>query len=74
VQPDLARANLHRAKLSLANLSESNLFGANFSEADLNLADLDGAQDLTQSQLNETIGDKNTKLPRGFTRPDSWSH
>ena len=77
VWADLSGANLVWADLSGANLFQADLRGADLLEADLigaNLraADLRGARFLTQGQINNTTGDKDTKLPEGLTMPQRW--
>ena len=69
---DLSGAHLHGADLSTvdlsgANLSEVKLFGSNLSEADLSTA-----EGLTQEQINDAWGDKDTKLPKGLNKPAQW--
>ncbi len=59
---NLGVANLQGAKLLGANLSGANLYGANLSGAKLT-----EAEHLTQQQLDEACGDKETKLPEGLT-------
>jgi hypothetical protein len=59
----LNRANLGRAKLQTADLSGAYLDGA----------DLSTAVGLSQEQLDSAIGDENTKIPEGLTRPARWS-
>jgi Pentapeptide repeats (8 copies) len=49
------------------DLRETNLTGANLSGADLS-----GAQHLTQKQLEQAEGDKNTKLPSDLNPPSTW--
>jgi hypothetical protein len=76
---DLRYARLERAYLPWADLTGSQLRGAHLmvaelSGADLSRADLSGADGVIQSQLDDTLGDKNTKLPEGYglTRPAWW--
>ena len=69
---DLGRAglggvDLRGANLSGANLHEANLFGANFGGADLS-----GAIGLTQAQINQARGDRNTRLPSEIKAPVHW--
>ena len=79
---NLGSANLGSAKLGFAKLGDANLWCANLRGADLTRADLGGAnlkgadlggadlrmtKNLTPSQLDQTCGDKNTKLPKGLT-------
>jgi hypothetical protein len=76
---DLSSANLGNADLFGARLTKANLSGADLtsarltkvylSGADLSGANLLGATGLTQTQLDEACGDRNTKLPEGFTPP-----
>lgn len=76
-QTDLRCLSLHGAQLRGAHLSWSDFGGADLSDADLRDADLrssdlSGALGLTQGQLKSAIGDGNTKLPSGLSRPNSW--
>lgn len=74
---DLRHADLRDADLGLANLGRADLRDADLGEVDLGRADLGGAnlkranlrrtKNLTQSQLDKTCGDKNTKLPKDLT-------
>lgn len=61
---DLAGAKLSRAKLAGADLSGAILMGA-----DLTQADLSKVENLSQSQVEKTLCDLETKLPPGLTRP-----
>lgn len=61
---DLAGAKLSRAKLAGADLGGAILMGA-----DLTQADLSKVENLTQSQVEKTLCDLETKLPPGLTRP-----
>jgi hypothetical protein len=74
---NLSRADLSGANLSEAGLSEAGLNFANLSRADLSGANLSGARlnlakEITQEQLEYTIGDETTKLPESLTMPASW--
>jgi uncharacterized protein YjbI with pentapeptide repeats len=74
---NLVMANLNGADLSGANLSRANLVGARMIGVDLERTDLRGAdlrtaEDLTQEQLAESLGDEKTQLPDGLKRPASW--
>jgi hypothetical protein len=77
------RLELYEADLRGANLKGANLKGANLFEADLQGADLQGAnlqgailleaRELTQEQIEWTVGSNETKLPKGLNRPQLWS-
>ncbi len=77
---NLREARMEGADLSLARMERANLSGANFRSAKwagasnraspAHFADLRGAQDLTQAQLDELIGNGQTLLPEGDA-PDS---
>ena len=79
----LVKANLFKASLLKADLRGADLRGADLTEADLTEADLAGTNlrgaNLRESyglalyQLRSSMGDANTKLPRGLVRPGSWS-
>jgi hypothetical protein len=69
---DLTRAILRAASLFGADLSGANLSGADLDYAhlgyaDLSHADLSGAKNLTQAQLGDACGDKETKLDPPLT-------
>ena len=68
-------ANLQRAYLGEAKIVGIVFRGfmADFRDADLSAADLSSAYGLTQKQLDQAIGDENTKIPKGLTRPKHWS-
>jgi uncharacterized protein YjbI with pentapeptide repeats len=67
VSADLSGANLGGANLGRANLGGANLRGADLSGANLRGgAFLDGAENLTQAQLDRACGN-DTKLPEGLT-------
>jgi Pentapeptide repeats (8 copies) len=72
---DLWEANLTRAYLDEANLDEADLTGADLWEANLSYAKLDrmSVGNLTQKQLEETIGDENTVLPSHLKPPEHWN-
>jgi|SRR5215210_1907859 len=74
---DLSGANLSDADLSGdtlngANLSGATLRGADLRGADLRGADLSGAKGLDHKQIEEALGDGNTKLPKGLEQPTAW--
>jgi uncharacterized protein YjbI with pentapeptide repeats len=74
---NLVMSNLNGADLSGANLKRANLVGARLIGVDLERTDLSGAdlrtaEDLTQEQLTESLGDENTQLPEGLKRPAKW--
>ena len=74
VDANLAKANLQEANLVNANLSKANLSGANLKEADLTGAFLQEMteESLTQTQINEAVGNDTTKLPDHLQRPAHW--
>ncbi|MFZ0161318.1 MAG: pentapeptide repeat-containing protein [Kineosporiaceae bacterium] len=65
----LRGARLIGANLRGADLRSADLLGADLRGADLRRADLHGALFLTQVQVNATIGDGGTRLPRELRRP-----
>jgi hypothetical protein len=65
----LRGAHLIGANLRAADLRSADLLGADLRGADLRSADLRGALFLTQVQVNATIGDSGTRLPRELRRP-----
>lgn len=75
---DLSDARLDGANLSGADLREALLDRANFANAKLTGANLSGAslqeaRNLTQSQIEEAVGDSFTLLPPHLTRPEAWT-
>jgi hypothetical protein len=74
---DLVHARLDRANLRDAILKDAILDSANLAEADLRSANLTGAslkdaRNLTQSQIDNTIGDETTVLPDYLEVPNAW--
>jgi hypothetical protein len=74
---DLSDARLDGADLSGADLSEALLERADFSGArlggaNLAAANLRDARNLTQSQIDEALGDALTVLPDHLSRPEGW--
>jgi uncharacterized protein YjbI with pentapeptide repeats len=69
----LREAFLIAADLRRAFLREADLRKANLRKADLREAYLLGANELTQEQIEWTIGSNETALPEGLDRPQSWS-
>jgi len=69
---NLRRAHLQGANLWIARLQGADLFKANLREADLRGADLSGARNVTQAQLQETVGNEGTRLPSDREPPAHW--
>jgi hypothetical protein len=67
----LKGANLHYAHLEGTNLS-THLEGVDLRQAYIEGADLSAAVGLDPTMLASAFGDKETKLPPGIARPDSW--
>lgn len=61
------------ANLSKSDLRRVDFIGADIRDADLSGANLSGAIFLTQSQINSTKGDVQTKIPSYLERPDHWN-
>jgi len=55
-----------------ACLQRAHLKGAKLTRAHLENANLEGAQGITQEQIDAAFGDADTKLPTGLTMPESW--
>jgi Pentapeptide repeats (8 copies) len=74
VGANLAGANLHEVNLERANLGWANLLEANLKEADLSGAFLQEItkERLTQTQIDEALGNDATKLPDHLQRPPHW--
>ena len=75
---DLLHARFDRANLSAANLSNALLDHADFADANLTKVNLSGAslylaKNLTQAQLEESIGSDLTILPPHLQESVSWS-
>lgn len=75
---DLRCAELRGACLIAANLEGADLSGTDFIGADLRDANLGGADlsesiYLTQSQINSSKGNSETKLPACLSRPEHWN-
>ena len=58
MKPDLSESDLRQAYLQKANLSHANL-----NKVKLQFSNLEGTTDLSSSQINLAITDKQTKLP-----------
>ena len=71
---NLAGANLHEVNLERANSGWANLLEANLKEADLSGAFLQEItkERLTQTQIDEAVGNDATKLPDHLQRPPHW--
>ena len=74
---DLVHARLNRANLKNAILKDAVLDHADFADAYLAKAVVTGAslshaRNLTQNQIDETIGDASTTLPTHLARPAAW--
>ncbi len=74
---NLVLANLRGADMRDADLDGANLIGARLLGVDLTGAslcgvDLSTAEDLTEEQIEETLGDENTQLPEEIPRPAHW--
>jgi len=65
-------ANLVNADLSNAALARTDLAGAKLAGARLDGVNLLEARNLTQSQLDDALGDALTELPSHLTRPAFW--
>jgi tetrahydromethanopterin S-methyltransferase subunit F len=80
---DLRRADLYSAKLTRtylrdadlrdAELTDIDLTNANLTNANLTDAALEEVRGLTQRQIERTIGNEETPLPEGLTRPTTWT-
>jgi hypothetical protein len=78
-EADLSDARLEGADLSGADLSEATLdradfTGAKFGGVNLAGASLLGARNLTQTQIDEALGDSLTVLPPHLVRPTGWAN
>jgi uncharacterized protein YjbI with pentapeptide repeats len=74
LQAELRGADLRKAILREADLRRADLQGADLRGADLRGADLRTARNVTQEQIEWTIGDDNrTGLPDSLDPPEGWS-
>ena len=71
-EADLSGAYLREAELSMADLRGATLAEANLNGTLLDRANLTQVTGLTQEQINEAWGDKDTELPEGLQRPAHW--
>jgi hypothetical protein len=69
---NLSETDVRNTDLTRAYLMEANLQDANFEGASLEGADLQAAKELTQDQIEWTVGSNETKLPEGRARPELW--
>jgi hypothetical protein len=69
----LRRTNLNKANLRGANLGGAKLGSADLTKADFSGADLREAEELTQKQLEQAIGNTYTKLPKECNPPAAWT-
>ena len=72
VHARLDRANLSGADLQNARLDHADFFRANLNNAKLAGASLENARNLSQEQLERSIGDETTVLPAHLRPPKSW--
>ena len=68
----LDRANLSGVDLTNAALDHADFAGANLKRANLSGASLLHARNLTQEQVDDTIGSNATVLPPNLARPARW--
>jgi uncharacterized protein YjbI with pentapeptide repeats len=73
VNTDLSNADLSDANLYHSFLSNVDLSGTDLSGADLSDVDLRKDTGLTQEQIDEAVGNENTRLPDDLERPTNWS-
>ena len=71
-EADLSYARLDHADLRGARLAYAALGGARLNGANLCGADLRLSQGLTQSQIDQAVGDSRTALPGHLTTPTAW--
>ena len=72
VECNFEKAEMREVRI-VAPVSKENPFkDANFKGAEIHGADLELACGITQSQIDDALGDADTKLPLGLTRPDHW--
>jgi len=70
---NIAGADLCRANLSGADLRHASMTSTFLKKTDVRGADLSTAVGLTDSQINDAVGDALTILPANLTRPASWA-
>jgi hypothetical protein len=66
-------AKFNRADLSGAILVEATMLGAEINKAIIDGADLTDSSNLDQVDLDQALGNRYTKLPKGRTAPSAWS-
>ena len=64
--------SIRGANMQGGDLRRASLRGADLRGANLHRADLEGAIHLSQEQLEQAVGDGNTTIPEGLTRPAAW--
>jgi hypothetical protein len=75
---DLREAHLEGAHMGGSHLKNANLTACYLERADLWEAHVEGAnltdaKGLTQSQLDQALGDSSTQLPEGLSAPTHWT-
>ena len=69
----ILRADFSNADLSGAVFGEAHVYGAKFTRCRLHSADLSACHGLSQRQVDQAIGNAETKLPSGIIAPVEWS-
>jgi hypothetical protein len=69
---NLRGASLEGADLTRVDLREAYFTRTNLQDANLQGAILEGAQGLTQEQIELAVGDETTRLPTYLSRPVDW--
>lgn len=77
VDADLSRSLMRRASFINtdfrgARLQDADMALSEFAQANFRGTDLRGALGLTQEQIDKALGNKETQLPRGLSRPKHW--
>ncbi len=72
MEANLSRADLFGATLIGADLRHAKASRAFLKRADLTGADLSTTIGITQDQISEALGDRDTRLPEGVERPAHW--
>lgn len=72
VRTDLREAQFLDADATMVNFEDCSLWGAKFDDSALYAADLSTSEGFDTSDLEPALGDAQTVLPEGMSRPEHW--